>query len=220
MEVVGKMKMNNYMDQFIFTDRLRDQLQGLKTNPEMIQLTPVLCFHGFAGVGKTSFGKLLCDDLCADVKHFAMNERSLKNSFIEGQIKPLFRTRSLLDTGDKCFSRGIILDEFHNLTPKDQDRFKVVFDDLTDALVIICLNTMNTKPLHKCLTEPIYSRVHPINFNIRDEENELTEMISKVNEKYPLLSRTKVYSWLPDMRVITREGKLSVLRSAAVGGAI
>ena len=209
--------MNDYIDQFIFTDRLRDELNILKTYPEMIQLTPVLCFHGFPGVGKTSFAKLLCDDLCGDVKHFAMNERSLKNTFIDEQIKPLFRTKSLLDPGDKCFSRGIILDEFHNLTPKDQDRFKVVFDELVDALVIVCLNTMNTKPLHKCLTQPIYSRVHPINFNIRDEENELNEMVSKVNEKYPLLSLTKVYSWLPDMRVITREGKLSVLRA---GGAI
>ena len=212
--------MNDYIDQFIFTDRLRDQLQGLKTYPEMIQLTPVLCFHGFAGVGKTSFAKLLCEELCGDVKHFAMNERSLKNSFIEKEIKPLFRTRSLLDPGDKCFSRGIILDEFHNLSPKDQDRFKVVFDELVDALVIVCLNTMNTKPLHECLTKPIYSRVHQINFNIRDEENELTEMVGKVNDKYPLLPRTKVRAWLPDMRVITREGKLSVLRSAGAGGAI
>ena len=212
--------MNNYMDQFIFTDRLKGELRVLKTDPEIIQLTPVLCFHGYAGVGKTTFAKLLGEELCADVQYFEMNERSLKNSFVEKEIKPLFRTRSLLDPGDKCFSRGIILDEFHNLSPKDQDRFKVVFDELVDALVIVCLNTMNTKPLHKCLTQPIYSRVHPINFNIRNEENELTEMVGKVNEKYPLLSRTKVYSWLPDMRVITREGKLSVLRSAGAGGAV
>lgn len=215
--------MNNYMEQFIFTDRLNNELKVLKTHPEIMQITPVLCFHGYAGVGKTTFAKLLCDDLCADTQYFAMNERSLKNSFIEEQIKPLFRTRSLLDQGDKCFGRAIILDEFHNLSPKDQDRFKVVFDDLTDggsALVIICLNTMNTKPLHKCLTQPIYSRVHQINFNIRNKENELTEMVGKVNEKYPLLPRNKVRAWLPDMRVITREGKLSVLRSAGAGGAI
>ena len=212
-EEVNTKEVDDYMDQFIFTDKLRDELNILKTYPEMIQLTPVLCFHGYAGVGKTSFAKLLGEELCGDVMYFAMNERSLKNSFIEKEIKPLFRTRSLLDPGDKCFSRGIILDEFHNLSPKDQDRFKVVFDELVDALVIVCLNTMNTKPLHKCLTQPIYSRVHPINFNIRNEENELTEMVGKVNEKYPLLSRTKVYSWLPDMRVITREGKLSELRS-------
>ena len=212
--------MKQYFNDFIFSDRLRSELNILISDPEIIQLVRVVCFHGYAGVGKTTFAKLLCDDLCADVQYFAMNERSLKNSFIEKEIKPLFRTRSLLDPGDKCFSRGIILDEFHNLSPKDQDRFKVVFDELVDALVIVCLNTMNTKPLHKCLTQPIYSRVHPINFNIRKEENELTEMVSKVNEKYPLLSRTKVYSWLPDMRVITREGKLSVLRSAGAGGAI
>ena len=175
----------------------------------------MICFHGYAGVGKTSFAKLLCDELCADVQYFAMNERSLKNGFIEDKIRPLFRTRPLVDAlSEKTVSRGIILDEFHNLSPKDQDRFKVVLDDVKDCVVIICLNTTPTKALSKCLTNPIYSRVYPINFNTAEgNEDELYELVVKVKKKFPLLSATKVFGWLPDMRVIFREGRMSELLS-------
>ena len=142
-----------------------------------------------------------------------MNERSLSNGFIDTTIKPLLRTRPVISDVDKVFSRGIILDEFHNLTPKDQDRFKVVFDDVInnelETLVVVCLNTTTTKGVDKCLTKPIYSRVHPIDFNIPDRRDELYQVIDKVMEKFPSLSRHQVYHWLPDMRKITRNGRIS-----------
>lgn len=205
--------MTNYIDQFIFTDRLRGELQVLRTYPELLQLTPVLCFHGEPGVGKTSFAKLLCAELCADTQYFPMNERSLKNGFIEDQIKPLLRTRPIVNANEGNISRGIILDEFHNLSKKDQDRFKVVLDDVTDCLVVICLNTEQDKPLSNRLTPPILSRVHHIDFNTaKGDEDELYELVSKVKDKFPMLSATKVLGWLPDMRRIFREGKMSELR--------
>lgn len=205
------MSSKQVMKDFIFSKRLLSDLNIVTSDPEILQLIPVLCFHGFAGVGKTSFARMLCDDLCSDVQYFALNERALMNSFIEKEINPILRTRSLMRQEGKTFSRGLILDEFSNLSPKDQDKFKVVLDDLVDTFVIICLNTTKSKPLFKCVTQPIYSRLHHINFNIRDEKHELNEVVGKVCEKYPLLSKDKVHAWLPDMRRISREGKLSEL---------
>ena len=201
-------------EDFIFTDRLTKQLKLLVERPDILRVTPILCFHGFPGVGKTSFGKLLMSHLCSDHYYFPMNERSLRDKFIEEKIKPIYRTVSVLGNDGKMFPRGIFLDEFHNLTPKDQDKFKVVFDDLIskeDTFVILCLNTTGRRNLSKCVTQPIYSRFHPINFNVRDDRVELDEIVMKVNNRYPLLSKDQVRCWIPDMRRITREGQISQL---------
>ena len=206
-------------ENFIFTDRLTKQLKTLVERPDILRVTPILCFHGFPGVGKTSFGNLLMNHLCNDPQYFPMNERSLRNNFIEEKIRPLIRTVSLLGNGGKVFPRGIFLYEFHNLTPKDQDRFKVVFDDLIgreDTFVIVCVNTEGNKPLDKKVTKPIYSRFHPINFNVRDKQNEIDEIVMKVNNRYPLLSKYQVKNWIPDMRRITREGLMSELMKQEV----
>jgi DNA polymerase III delta prime subunit len=206
-------------ENFIFTDRLTKQLKGLVERPDILRITPILCFHGYPGVGKTSFGKLLMSHLCSDHYYFPMNERSLRDKFIEEKIKPIYRTVSLFGDDGKVFPRGIFLDEFHNLTPKDQEKFKVVFDDLIskeDTFVILCVNTTGRKTISKCVTQPIYSRFHPINFNVRKEENEIDEIVMKVNNQYPLLSKNLVRSWVPDMRRITREGLMSELMKQEV----
>jgi len=212
---MNEVKADNYIDQFIFTDRLRGELQTLRTYPELIKLNPVLCFHGYAGTGKTTFAKSLCDELCGHSVYLPMNERSLANGFIEDEIKPLFRTYAI-GASAKPYAKGIILDEFHNLAPRDQDKFKVVFDDVIDglcgvpSLIVVCLNTTPTKSLSKCLTSPIYSRVSQFNFNTAEgDKDELYELVGKVKERYPLLSATEIFAWLPDMRVITRRGAMS-----------
>ena len=129
--------MFDLFENFIFTDRLTKQLKGLVERPDILRITPILCFHGRPGVGKTSFGKLLMNHLCNDPQYFPMNERSLRNNFIEEKIRPLIRTVSLLGDGGKVFPRGIFLDEFHNLTKKDQERFKVVFDEVMKPFLYI-----------------------------------------------------------------------------------
>ena len=205
-------------EEFIFTDRLTKQLKLFVERPDILRLTPILCFHGFPGVGKTSFGKKLMGHFCGDSQYFPMNERSLTNNFIEEKIKPILRSTSFFD-GEKLFSRGIFLDEFHNLRNKDQDRFKVVFDELEEKekiLVIVGLNTTNTKVLSKCVTQPIYSRLYPINFNVRREVNEIDEVVEKVMKRYPLLSTIRIRGLIPDMRRITREGLMSELMNEEV----
>ena len=157
--------------------------------------------------------------LCNDPQYFPMNERSLRTNFIDEKIRPLIRTVSLLGNGGKVFPRGIFLDEFHNLTPKDQDRFKVVFDDLIgreDTFVILCVNTTGRRTISKCVTQPIYSRFHPINFNVRKQTEEIDEIIEKVSNRFPLLSKYQVKNWIPDMRRITREGLMSQLMKQEV----
>ena len=209
----------NLFENFIFTDRLTKQLKQLVERPDILRVIPILCFHGFPGVGKTSFGKLLMSHLCGDHHYFPMNERSLRDKFIEEKIKPIYRTVSLFGDDGKMFPRGIFLDEFHNLTPKDQDRFKVVFDDLIgreDTFAIVCVNTEGNKPLEKKVTKPIYSRFHPINFNVRKQTEEIDEIIEKVSNRFPLLSKYQVKNWIPDMRRITREGLMSQLMKQEV----
>ena len=117
------------------------------------------------------------------------------------------------------FPRGIFLDEFHNLTKKDQERFKVVFDEVIDTeniFVIVCVNTERNKPLEKKVTQPIYSRFHPINFNVRKRKEEIDEIIEKVSNRFPLLSKYQVKNLIPDMRRITREGLMSELMKQEV----
>lgn len=223
--------MNDYVEDFIFTERLKGELQYLRTHPEVIkELTPVLCFYGYAGVGKTSFAKLLLDELCgeANVFYHPMNEGMLKANFLEQKIEPLFRRnlgQLLLDGEYKPLATGVILDEFHNLTRKEQDRFKVKFDDVLQSpcidVVIMCCNIeppeSKVKKYHlsQVLTEPILSRVHRINFNpmpgrLDEEYNELRD---KAIKKYPLLCPVMLKTWLPDFRRIVREGKMSELRT-------
>ena len=210
---------SDLFEKFIFTDRLTKHLKTLVERPDILRVTPIVCFHGFPGVGKTSFGKVLMDHLCGDYYYYPMNERSLKTNFIEDNIKPLYRTMSIFGDDGKVFSRGLFLDEFHNLTPKDQDRFKVVFDeviDTEDIFVIVCVNTEGNKPLEKKVTQPIYSRFHPINFNVRKRKEEIDEIIEKVSNRFPLLSKYQIKCWIPDMRRITREGLMSELMNKEV----
>ena len=197
------------LDEFIFSDRLSQQVNQLLSNPDVIPT--VLCFHGFPGVGKTSFALFLAEKLSYDVHHFAMNEQGLDAGFIKHQFAQLQRS-SLLpffpdDTDDeKTFNHGIILDEFHNLTPKQQDSFKLILEEIGSYLTIICVNTTKKRPLSKALTEAIKSRVHAIGFNIRDEE--VPQVIKRVGQVFPELSPEKIKTWLPDMRRITREAEL------------
>ncbi len=203
--VNSKRKMT--LEEFIFSDRLSQQVNQLLSNPDVIPT--VLCFHGFPGVGKTSFAQFLAEKLSYDVHHFAMNEQGLNAGFIKNQFAELQR-KSLLplfadDTDDeKTFNHGIILDEFHNLRPKEQDSFKLILEEIGSYLTIICVNTTKNRPLSKALTGAIKSRVHAIDFNLKDDE-EVTQVVERVGQVFPELSAVKVRAWLPDMRLITRE---------------
>jgi len=193
-------------DQFIFSDRVSRSINAFVRHPEVIP--NVLCFHGFPGVGKTSFAQFLADQVSYNTHYFPLNERALKGTFIEAEIAPLFRhsLHRFLHDEDKAFDKTIILDEFHNLSPKEQDRFKVVLEESDNELFIICLNTTRSRSVAKILSDAVLSRAHHIDFNVKNDE--LSEVVEKVVRVFPELSSDRIQAWLPDMRRITREAML------------
>lgn len=200
----------------IFTTHLESQLRFMYDHPEVLEAIPVVCFYGYAGLGKTTVARIFADAFCSDTRYFAMNEASLDSKFVDEEIRPLLRTNLFdrVSNDEYLFNRCIILDEFHNLTPKEQDRFKVVFDEMKKTLVIVCLNTTEKRGIGDQTTEPILSRMNAISFNTPSRnEDDLQYLVNKVIKIYPSLSRDRVYDLLPDMRSIRREGTLNEMQS-------
>lgn len=197
-------------EDFIFPDRIRTALKGLLDHPKAIP--PVLCFHGYPGVGKTTFAKHMVNRLCLSEHHFAMSEKGSVKNFIDKKYSKLLQSSLapfLVDqeeAEEKSFEHGIILDEFHNLTPKDQDAFKSVFEEQGDYLVILCVNTTPKRKLSTVISPPIKSRVHDIDFNVR--KSEIEQVLELTTKKFPELSEEKIRALLPDYRQIERAAHL------------
>ena len=197
---------------FLFHQKLEEHLSFFIENPEALPNAVVFC--GAPGTGKTSFAKLYAETFASNTDYQPMNETKIDKAFKE--TAALNRTSvsitSLMEEGSSTkFDTIHILDEFHNLSPKEQDFFKTKIDGLreTDRLIVI-LNTTNSRPVWKMLSSAIYSRLYVIDFDLPLKE--ATTFAKKVEEEFPLLDIKQIHALLPDMRQIVRNHQMEELK--------
>lgn len=207
------MKISLTSNEFLFPVSVGETLQRLVNNPK--DTAKILCFHGYPGIGKTSFAKAYASQFADQVNYKPMNEKKVDASLLDELFHQSASLMSFIGEHDdvKVFERITILDEFHNLAPKQQDQFKVRFDNLDDnERVIICLNTEEDRGryIKSKVTDAIFSRVHEINFNLQRYETK--DFVEEVQLVYRHLKSSQIHAYLPDMRRIDRENKLAKLK--------
>lgn len=194
--------MNNLND-LILTNTLKNQLNMFITEPNI--LPPFTVLYGEPGTGKTSFAKFFGKNYASDYKYFASNEGLGKNEFED--IKSFLRTRSLFSESKGAIEKVIVIDEFHNASKKEQERFKTLFDELDDTVkLIFVLNTNSSskgyKKLADILSPAMISRCHRLCFDISlDEVEEIANVSKKV---YANLDEETIFRNLPDHRMLNR----------------
>jgi replication-associated recombination protein RarA len=195
-------------DDFIFSNRLEKKLKYLDGNPHRI-ITPLL-FHGGVGTGKTSFAKYFGQKHASSVTIFDGSNENRNDEMVD-----YFHQSNILNLDsigdDKQFGRAIIVDEFHDLTPKKQDKLKVIFQDNSSNsgnlinLIILCLNTSTdsaSEALTSVVTKAIRSRCNAGTFCFTPEQDEDVEVIRKIQLKYPNLDYDFIVDAYPDLRMI------------------
>jgi replication-associated recombination protein RarA len=193
----------------ILVPRLHKELKFFYDNPTEVPET--MMFHGYPGIGKTSFAILFGRDKCSDFEHLAMNECVRKHGDLENMQLYRKRVTEFYDYGSPRLPYLMILDEWHDLTEKQQNIFKVKLETLDQKRVFICLNTDRNNPVTKVVSRAIRSRAHMIDFNIR--QLELEDHIGEVKKRYDSLTEDEIRQWLPDMRRIHREHKIRMAMS-------
>jgi replication-associated recombination protein RarA len=198
------------MDGFIFPQALKKELQFIISNPN--KLGAILCFYGAYGIGKTSFATYLGNLLANEVIHY---DCAKTKSLILEDIECRNRTVSLASLWDtdlqteKVFERCYILDEFHSLTKRNKDSFKIPLEKLTvdnRCLIIIIVNTDTKSSLIKTVSPAIASRCYSINFDIKTDEYE--EVFLQTKKRYPNLLDEYIMETLPDLRQIFKQVRL------------
>lgn len=193
-------------DEWVFRDSLEKELRVYLKRPEV--LPAVTVFHGYPGLGKTSFAKFLAiTHTPGRWRYFPLNEGF--NAKIFDEIKGATRMALWDHEQNGPIRRIIILDEFHNVHKEGQEKFKTFFDEMTneyynsDLRIFVILNTTKTKPLHRVVSPAIFSRLHSVDFNLPMEE--VSQVVEKAAKKYTYLSKERIYAVLPDFRRIKRE---------------
>jgi replication-associated recombination protein RarA len=194
--------METFFQRFVFPDALERKLRMLVDNPE--KLPPFTVLHGEPGTGKTSFAKSFAKLLTDDVIYQPTNESGIPvDEFNE--IKKRMKAISVYRDEICAFQKVFIFDEFHNVTKKNQDRFKTVYDEMpNDVRFIFVLNTdvNHGKDLSSVVSPAMFSRMESINFNVA--EWEIDELVVKAQQRFPDVSETVLRVKLPDFRQIER----------------
>ena len=201
-----KTKLLPPFEELFFVPRIANELNRYIKNTDRVP--NVLCLYGKPGLGKTAFSKLFAQTFAEHTQYIPMNEHTKDIETKAFKKSLLFNATTLrMSPENHPFESAIILDEFHNITPKQQDVFKVMFDNLRpQEIVIVCCNTDDKKNIKKTLAAAIYSRVHLVKFDI--EKREQADHAKDLAAIFPNLKLLEIMSWLPDMRRIVRENKM------------
>ena len=213
-KIKRKSKENVEMNDFIFSNKLKTELQFLRDNPE--KLPCALCFYGEPGTGKTSFAKNLASEFSADVLYYDSNsyksESKTSNAIVK-EIRSMCNSMNLFDDEKKPFMRVFIIDEFHDLSPIAQNNYKVLVEDIRerDMIFIFILNTeRNSKKssYENRVTPAMRSRFHAINFDIHKDQ--VDEVCKLAKNKYPNLPKKIIHKFVSDsdMRQLSSKAKM------------
>lgn len=206
--------MNDILDGLVLSETLERQLRLLEKYPE--KFPKFLVFHAEPGVGKTTVAKRLADKLATDVAYLPVNESGVNKEFFERVIKKRLHSVTLdnFTEGDcsKRYSRIFVIDEFHNVTKNQQDKFKTIYDlQHSDVKFIFVLNTdfKKKKFLHHVMSPPMISRCMSFNFDVSEFEKE--QLLDRAEKVFPHLDRQTLSRLFPDYRSMAQENELASL---------
>ena len=206
--------MSDILNGLVLSETLERRLRLFEKHPEAFK--KFLVFHGEPGVGKTTVAKRLADKLATEVVYLPVNESGVNKEFFEAEIKKRLHSVTLdkFSEGDcsKRYSRIFIIDEFHNVSKNQQDKFKTIYDvQQTDVKFIFVLNTdfKKRKFLHNVITGAMYSRCISFNFDVSEIEKE--QLLDRAEKVYPHLDRQTLSRLFPDYRSMAQENELASL---------
>jgi len=193
-------------DDFIFSNETTKKLKFFVDNPQ--KMPKVVCFYGQYGTGKTSFAKYFASNFAYNKLYIDAANDSLKE--IVDKFTSFVVTKHLyFEHDERPISKVLIIDEIHNLRKNDFDKLKIPFEKYTEngnVKFILCANCEAGKNIRETLTQAIYSRTHPVSFDI--QKYELGEIVEKAKLKYTHLTEREIRNTLPDFRTLKRKNEM------------